>query len=187
MSESPIPRTPRLRLADPQTAADSALLVRLLAKSTASLKGYLGLRSALINGRLGFRLRDLIAIFVAEANGCAYMLSSHVAAARRAGIDEDAISDARYGRAADSRTDAILRFVNALVHGHGNVNDNELATLRAAGVDDGEIVEIVSNVGLQLFTSYAAMCAALPPDDEPIFPHIYSGQHDSSEVQQLSD
>src|SRR5580700_6592026 len=127
MSESPLPRTPRLQLADPQTAADSALLVRLLARSNASLKGYLGLRSALTHGRLGFRLRDLIAIFVAEANGCAYTLSSHIAAARRAGIDEDVICDARHGRAADARTDAVLRFVNALVHAHGNINDNELA------------------------------------------------------------
>jgi AhpD family alkylhydroperoxidase len=187
MNESPVPRTPRLQLADPDAVSESALLFRLLAKSHASLKGYLGLRSALIHGQLGFRLRDLIAIFVAEANGCVYMLSSHVAAARRAGIDEDAISDARHGRAADARTDAVLRFVNALVHAHGNVNDVEVVTLRAAGVDDGEIVEIVSNVGLQLFTSYAAMCAALPPDNEPVFPHAYSGQLDSYGARQLSE
>jgi AhpD family alkylhydroperoxidase len=187
MNESAFPRTPRLQLADPEEVAESPSLVRLLAKSHASLKGYLGLRSALTHGRLGFRLRDLIAIFVAEANGSVYMLSSHIAAARRAGIDEDAISDARHGRAADSRTDAILRFVNALVHAHGNVNDVEVATLSAAGVDDGEIVEIVSNVGLQVLTSYAALCAALPPDDEPVYPHAYSGQHDSYRVQQVSD
>lgn len=176
-----------MQLAGPQTVSDSALLVRLLAKSTASLKGYLGLRNALIHGRLGFRLRDLIAIYVAEANGCAYTLSSHIAAARRAGIDADAICDARHGRAADARTDAILRFVNALVHGHGHVKDVELATLRATGVEDCDIVEIVSNVGLQLFASYVALCAALPPDDDPVIPHVYSGQHDSYGAQQLSD
>jgi AhpD family alkylhydroperoxidase len=149
-------------------------LHQLLAKSHASLKGYLGLQNALTNGRLGFRLRDLIAIFVAEANGSTYMLSAYVAAARRAGIDEEVIADARQGRAADARTDAILRFVNALVHAHGNVNELELARLRAANIDDGEIVEIISNVGLQLFTSYAAICAALPLDSDPVFPHIYS-------------
>jgi AhpD family alkylhydroperoxidase len=151
---------------------------QLLAKSHASLKGYLGLQSALKNGRLGYRQRDLIGIFVAEANGSTYMLSAYVAVARRAGIDEDVIADARQGRAADARTDAILRFVNALVHAHGNVNDLELARLRLAGVDDGEIVEIVCNVGLQVLSSYAAICAALPPDDEPVVPHIYSAPHD---------
>jgi AhpD family alkylhydroperoxidase len=175
-----------MQLADSQTAGDSALLVRLLAKSTASLKGYLGLRNALIHGRLGFRLRDLIAIYVAEANGCSYTLSSHVTVARRAGIDADAICDARHGRAADARTDGILRFVSALVHGHGNVEDVELATLRAAGVEDCDIVEIVSNVGLQLLTSYVALCAALPPDDDPVIPYVYGGQHDSYGAQQLS-
>jgi AhpD family alkylhydroperoxidase len=151
---------------------------QLLAKSHASLKGYLGLQNALTHGRLGFRLRDLIAIFVAEANGSTYALSAYVALARRAGIDEDVIDDARHGRGADARTDAILRFVSALVHSHGNVNEIEIARLRAARVDDGEIVEIISNVGLQLFTSYAALCAALPPDHEPVFPHIYSDQRD---------
>jgi AhpD family alkylhydroperoxidase len=153
-------------------------LHQLLAKSHASLKGYLGLKNALTNGRLGFRLRDLIAIFIAEANGSTYVLSAYVAAARRSGIDEDAIADARHGRAEDARTDAILRFVNALVHAHGNVNEVELARLRAADVDDGEIVEIISNVGLQLFSSYAAICTALPPEDEPVFPHIYSASSD---------
>jgi AhpD family alkylhydroperoxidase len=153
-------------------------LHQLLAKSQVSLEGYVGLQTALTNGRLGYRLRDLIAIFVAEANGSTYMLSACVAAARRAGIDEDAIADARHGRAAEARTDAILRFVSALVYAHGNVNERELARLRAARVDDGELVEIVSNVGLQLFTSYAAICAALLPDDEPVFPHIYCARHD---------
>src|SRR5271167_1067688 len=98
MSESPAPRAPRLELIDPEAVGESALLVRLLAKSHAALKGYLGLRSALTHGQLGYRLRDLIAIFVAEAHGSVYMLSSHIAAARRVGIDEEAISDARHGR-----------------------------------------------------------------------------------------
>jgi AhpD family alkylhydroperoxidase len=182
-----VARTPRLQLVDAGDVAESALLFRLLAKSNASLKGYLGLRSALTHGRLGFRLRDLIGIFVAEANGCGYMLSSQVAAARRAGVEEDAIADARHGRAADARTNAVLRFVSALVHAHGNVNDAELAMLRAAGFGDGEIVEIVSNVGFQLFAGYAAICAALPPDDEPVIPHVYGGPHESYDGQQLSD
>jgi AhpD family alkylhydroperoxidase len=187
MNPGPSTGSPRLRLVDPGDAAESAKLFRLLAQSNASLKGYLGLRSALTRGRLGFRLRDLIGIFVAEANGCAYTLSSEVAAARRAGVEEDAIADARHGRAADARTDAVLRFVNALVHAHGNVNDAELGALRRAGFGDGEIVEIVSNVGLQLLTSYAAICAALSPDDEPVVPHVYSPSHESYEEQQLSD
>jgi AhpD family alkylhydroperoxidase len=153
-------------------------LHQLLAKSHASFKGYLGLQSALTNGRLGYRLRDLIGIFVAEANGSTYMLSACVAAARKAGIDEDVIADAREGRAADARTDAVLRFVNAIVLAHGNVNELELGRLRMAGFGDGEIVEIVCNVGLQLLSSYAAICAALPPDDEPVLPHVYCGPHD---------
>jgi uncharacterized peroxidase-related enzyme len=187
MKSRPSTGSPRLQLVDADDAAESANLFRLLAQSNASLKGYLGFRSALIHGRLGFRLRDLIGISVAEANGCAYTLSSQIAAARRAGVDEDAIADARHGRAADARTDAVLRFANALVYAHGNVSDTELAALRAAGFCDGEIIEIVSNVGFQLLTNYAAICAALPPDDEPVVPYAYDASHELYEEQQLSD
>jgi alkylhydroperoxidase family enzyme len=153
-------------------------LHQLLARSHVSLKGYLALQSALSNGRLAFRLRHCIAIFVAEASGSTYMLSACVSAARRACIDEDVIADARQGRAADARTDAILRFVDALVHAHGNVSELELARLRAVHVDDGEVVEIISNVCLRLFTSYAAICASLPLENEPVFPHVYCAPQD---------
>jgi AhpD family alkylhydroperoxidase len=165
---------PRLNLVDAAAAGEPAKLYRLLARSHASLKGYLGLRNALTHGQLGYRLRNLIAICVAEANGCVYTLSAHVAVARRAGVDDDAIADARHGRAADARTDAALRFVSALVHAHGSVNDKELAGIRLAGFNDSTIVEIVCSVGLQLLEGYAALCAALPPDEEPIVPHVYS-------------
>jgi AhpD family alkylhydroperoxidase len=169
---------PRLHLVSGATPFGSAKLYRLLARSHPSLKGYVGLKKALMHGHLGYRLRDLIAIYVAEANGCVYMLSTHVATARRAGIDEETIADARNGRAADARTDAALRFVNALVHTHGNVNDAELGRLSAAGFDDASIVEIICNVGLQLLTDYLALCGALAPDEERIVPHVYNPRHD---------
>lgn len=149
-------------------------LLRLFAKSDVALEGYLGLRNALARGELDVRLRELIAILVAEANASTYGLSAHVTAARCAGVDDEAIADARQGRAADARTNAALRFVDCLVHAHGSVNDAEVAALRAAGFDDGAVVEIVSNVGLHLLTGYAALCAALPPEDETIVPHVYA-------------
>jgi AhpD family alkylhydroperoxidase len=165
--------TPRLRLVDESVAPEPTNIIRLLAKSHASLEGYLGLRNALARGRLEHRIRVLIAILVAEANGCAYALSAHVASARRAGLDEEVIADARRGTAIDERTDAALRFVNALVHAHGSVNDAEVMALSAAGFNEEAIVEIVSNVGLQLLAGYAALCADLPPEHEPIVPFVY--------------
>jgi AhpD family alkylhydroperoxidase len=154
-------------------AAETTPIIRLMTTSDAALTGYLALRSALEHGKLDLRLRELIAILVSEANGCSYSLSANVASARRIGIDEDAITDARHGRAMEARTDAVLRFVDALVHSHGNVTDDELAALRAAGFEDKAIVEIVCSVGFQLLTDYAALCAALPPSDDAVVPHAY--------------
>jgi hypothetical protein len=59
------------------------------------------------------------------------------------------------------------------VHAHGAVNDGELEKLHRAGFDDGAIVELVSNVGLHLLVTYAALSAALPPDETPVVPYAY--------------
>jgi hypothetical protein len=52
MNEPPVPQKPRVQVADSDAVAESTLFVRLLARSNASLKDYLGLRSALTHGRL---------------------------------------------------------------------------------------------------------------------------------------
>lgn len=36
----------------------------------------------------------------------------------------------------------------------GNVNDEQLQSLRSAGYDEGEICEIVANVALNIFSNY---------------------------------
>lgn len=72
-------------------------LERLLRRSPAALDGYFALRGALKNGRLDPQLRARIAIVVSEANGCEYGLSRSIGEARKAGLDRDAIADARGG------------------------------------------------------------------------------------------
>ena len=129
-------------------------LMRTMATSPAVLDGYLGLSGALGAGRLPARLREQIALAVAEANGCHYCLAAHSLLGRNAGLADDEIVAARGGEASDPRARAAVRFALAVVASRGGVGDAELERVRGAGFGDGEISEIVAHVALNALTNY---------------------------------
>lgn len=85
-------------------------LYRVFAQSPSALEGALGLTGALARGRLGPRLREQIALTVAEANACDYCLSAHTALGRGLELSEGELALARQARAPDPRDEAALRF-----------------------------------------------------------------------------
>ncbi|MEO2013193.1 MAG: carboxymuconolactone decarboxylase family protein, partial [Fuerstiella sp.] len=70
------------------------------------------------------------------------------------GLTTEQVRDARLGGAVDSKSDAILKLALQLVRNRGFVFDDELTAARDAGVNDGEITEVVANTALNLFTNY---------------------------------
>ena len=129
-------------------------LYRVVAQSPAALEGVLGLTAALARGRLGSRLRERIALTVAEANACDYCLSAHTALGRGLRISDEELALARQGRAPDPSDAAALRFAAHVPERRGRIDDSELAEVRRAGFDDGQVVEIVANTVLNVFTNY---------------------------------
>ena len=104
--------------------------------------------------RLSAKVRELIALTVGEANQCQYCLSAHTALGKMAGLGDEEIADGRRGASTDRKTEAVLRFARKIVTERGFVKDDDLATVRAAGVSDAEIAEIVANTALNIFTNY---------------------------------
>jgi len=139
-------------------------LYRVAAQSPAALAGLVGLNGALAQGVLGAKLRARIALGVAERNGCDYCLSAHTVLGKGAGLDDADMAQARDGRATDPKTDAALRFAVGIVERRGQTSDAELATLRQAGYNDAEIVEIVSVTVLNILTNYLNHVAATEID-----------------------
>lgn len=130
-------------------------LMRLVGRSPAALEGYLALNDALATGVIDSKLRERLALAVAQFNHCEYCLSAHTYLARNvAKLDESEIRAAREGRSGDPKANAALQFARRVASEHGRISDVDLSTLRAAGFNDAAIIEIVLNVALNVLTNY---------------------------------
>lgn len=139
-------------------------LFATFAQSPAVLNAYLGFSEALAKGKLSARQREVIALAAAQANACQYCLSAHSLMSKGAGLSEADIQAARAGEAADAQTGAIARLTAQIVSQRGVVSDQDLAAARAAGVDDGLLVEVIAAVALNTLTNYANLIAGTEID-----------------------
>jgi len=145
-------------------------LFRVLGNSPAALEGYLNFSGALGSGVLDAKVREQIALAVAEINDCTYCRSAHTYIGGKVGLSEREIIDARKVVAADERTTAILNLARSIVVQRGELSDSEFKAARAARLTDAEIVETTANVALNLLTNYVNHVAQTVVD----FPEVTS-------------
>jgi len=125
-----------------------------MGNSPAVLEGYLSLSDAVGHTSLSPQLREQIALAVGQANHCNYCLSAHTTIAKGAGIADNDIIKARQGQSHDPKIQSILKFVKHVVETRGNINNHDVSNLKAAGVTDHELVEIILVIAINMFTNY---------------------------------
>jgi uncharacterized peroxidase-related enzyme len=158
----------RINVVDPKTATGKARelldgvqqqlgvvpnFIRALANSPHALAAFLGLYGPLGGAALDKATQERIALVVAEANGCQYCVSAHTAIGRKAGLSPDEMLRNRRGESGDAKAAAAVAFAKALNEHRGEVTSLEFEALRAAGFSDGQIVEIIAVVALNVFTN----------------------------------
>lgn len=130
-------------------------LMKLVGHSPAALEGYLALNGAAGKGKLPTPVRERIALAIAEFNGCDYCLSAHdYLGANAAKLSRSELDAARDGHSEDAQIEAALRFALQVAQARGRVSDAELAAVRLAGFDEASVIEIVTNVALNVLTNY---------------------------------
>lgn len=129
-------------------------VMRTMAASPAVLDAYLQFSGALAQGSLPAKLREQIALTVAQKNECNYCLAAHSAIGKMVGLTAEQIRDSRLGTAIDAKTTAALTLARRIVDTRGELLDADVAAARSAGLNDGAIAEVVANVALNLFTNY---------------------------------
>jgi uncharacterized peroxidase-related enzyme len=173
----------RLTAIDPRTATGPAKalldavqatlgvtpnLFRVLAHSPKALEGFLGLHGASAGFRLDKATQERIALAVAESNECGYCVSAHTAIGRAAGLSNDEMKLNRQGTSSDARAAAAVAFAKAVNENVGAVTNAEFEAARAAGLSDGEIVEIIATVAINVFTNLLNKTAQVEID----FPRV---------------
>lgn len=146
-------------------------LFRVLGAAPAALDGYLAFSSVLASGTLNTKVREQIALTVAECNLCAYCLSAHTYIGGKLGLTAGEIADARRADANADTTRAVLKLARSIVVKRGEVCDDTLRDARAAGLTDVDIIETVANVAINIFTNYVNHVAQTAVD----FPEVKPG------------
>jgi uncharacterized peroxidase-related enzyme len=129
-------------------------LYRALANSPAALHGYLAMRDELAKGVLSARVREQLALLVAQENSCGYCVSAHSLRGTRMGFTEDELLRTRKADSDDLHTRLILQVAQQTIRTGGKVSDELLTSARAAGVSDAELAEIVAHVALNVLSNY---------------------------------
>ncbi|MBL9000813.1 MAG: carboxymuconolactone decarboxylase family protein [Phycisphaerae bacterium] len=158
---------PRLSVVDPASAPAPAKAIfdgplkgkhfnifKGMANSPAALEAYLALAGALNKSSLTAAQREVIALTLAEANGCDYCAAAHTHFGTAAGLTKEQTIEARRGRMQDPTLHALAAFTLALKEKQGHVTDADLAAFRAAGFNDGHIAEAVAVYTLNLYTNF---------------------------------
>lgn len=127
--------------------------IRALANSPTALSAFLGLYGPLGRAAIDKATQERIALVVAEENGCQYCVSAHTAIGRSAGLSNEEMLLNRQGDSGDAKAAAAVAFAKALNEHRGEVTTGEFEAVRAAGFSDGEIVEIITLVALNVFTN----------------------------------
>jgi uncharacterized peroxidase-related enzyme len=150
-------------------AAEKALgfvpnLHRLMALNPKVLAGWVGLQSNL-SSTVDLRTRDAMALAVTEVSGCGYCRAAHTYGATnltKSSSEEIALN--KQGKSSDPKRGAAVHFAKAVAEKRGNVEDAELAAVKAAGWSDAEIVAIVALVAQFQMTNYLNNVAQTTPD-----------------------
>ena len=143
-------------------------MFKAVANSPVALKSMWGSFGALGTGVLGAKLGEQIAVAVAQSNACEYCLAAHTVLGQGAGVSAQDMAAAQAGHASDPKTAAALRFALKLVRARAQINDADVAALRAVGFEDEHIVDILAHVALNLFTNYVNVAFDVPLD----FPRV---------------
>jgi AhpD family alkylhydroperoxidase len=136
------------------------------------LQTYLSLGELTASGNFSNKFREQLALAIAEENSCNYCLSAHTTIGKMNGLTIEETEQNRQGLATDIKTQAGLQFAQAITKSRGQVSSDTIQTIKDAGYNDGDILEIILNVVSNTLTNYVNHIAETEID----FPNVEAGK-----------
>lgn len=124
-----------------------AELLRAQSQRPGCLEAFAALSRACLfgEGTLPVLEREAVALIVSRLNGCHYSLELHAREVLRLSRDEALVRDLREGSRdrLGARTRAVLAYAEKLTRSPAEMSAADVVTLRAHGLDEGQILEVV--------------------------------------------
>ena len=143
-------------------------LIGVLANAPTALETYQVVGA--INGRnsLTPTEREVVQITAATYNGCGFCVAGHTKLAyKKLQLPEELVEALRGTRAlSDPKLNALAQFTLQVLEHRGQVPDEALDELRAAGYGDAQALDVVLGVSLATLCNYANNLARTPINPE---------------------
>ena len=142
-------------------------LIEEMVRSPAAARVYLGGQGAMEDASLTGSEQQAVQLAVAAFNHCHYCTAAHAGLARQTGVDDDDVEAIREGGLPeDERIRTLVKATRLVLEKHGWLDAGDLEELEAAGVDRGQLYEIVALVGLKTISNYVNHIAGTEVDPE---------------------
>jgi uncharacterized peroxidase-related enzyme len=149
-------------------------LAAAMAESPELLRGFLTIREIFYGGTFTTGEVQVLALTNAFENGCRYCMALHSAFALKAGVSTDTVDALRAGQSPrEPRLKALSEFSRALVNKRGQVNDDDLQNVLAAGFSKAQALEAVLGVAVSILPNFAHHLTQCPID-EPFRAHAWT-------------
>ena len=135
-----------------------------LAHSPVALNAYVKLADIAGAGQLSAKQREQIALTVGEGNQCTYCVAAHSVIGKMVGLNQSEIIQARSASSVDAKTQAALTLAAQIVERRGHISAAEVASFKAAGFAEADVLEVLVNVVLNIFTNYTNHIAGTDVD-----------------------
>lgn len=133
------------------------------AKSDTALGDYLALQNRKSSLRL--KEKEVINLVTSQVNDCQYCLAAHTVLGKNAGLSEEQILEIRQGQAPfDAKLNALAAFTKATVEQRGKTTPEQKTALLDAGYTEGNLVDIILQIGDKIISNYIHNTTQLPID-----------------------
>lgn len=136
--------------------------------SLAAAKATWGLlQGAMLSGNLPRALKEMLVAAVSHDRGCVYCEAAHLACCRSLGIDAATLQSLveRVEELTPEKVRDIILFAVKCARNPQSMTPQDYAALHGHGLNDEDIMELISVVGLAVYLNIVADATGVTPDD----------------------
>jgi uncharacterized peroxidase-related enzyme len=157
--------------------------IKVIGHSPAAVQGTWDLvRNILVMGSIPRYIKEMVFVAISKARNCGYCEAAHIACCRMLGVDQELIASLvnDIESISDRKLRDMIQFGLKCAQDPQSLNEADFNALRAHGLNQSEIVELIAMSGLAVYANIMADATAVEPDE--MFEDVGGGEPDSTRL-----